>query len=81
MKNFLLAYNVFLKSAEHPTVCFFGRNEAVFIDFFSNGTLPDMENFPWQLNDWKIFLGKLFAIGKKSCYISRIVQTAADIEK
>ena len=66
----------FLKSAEHPTVCFFGQNDAV-----SDGTLLTMENFPWQLTDWKIFLGKLFAIGKKSCYISRIVQTAADMEK
>ena len=41
--------------------------------------LLTMENFPWQFPDYGNFLGQLFAIGNFFCYISRIVQAAADM--
>ena len=53
-EKFPLSLNFFLKSAEHPTVCFFGWNKAFFSPF-SNGTLLTMENFPWQLIDYGKF--------------------------
>ena len=55
MKNFRLAQNFFLKSAEHPTVCFFWAKRCCFHSLFSNGTLLTMENFPWQLIDYGKF--------------------------
>ena len=56
---------LFLKSAEHPTKCFFGRNEAGFIVFFFQWHFTDHGKCSMAVNWlWKIFLGQSFAIGK-----------------
>ena len=55
MKNSPLSLKFIFKSAEHPTVCFWGAKQGCFQSFFSNGTSLTMENFPWQLTAYGKF--------------------------
>ena len=55
MKNYPSSLDFFSQVRWTSAVCFFGQNEAIFTVFFSNGTLLNMENFPWQSTDYRKF--------------------------